>query len=74
MKHKWDYQIPETLDEVIASLRRRIEVHVLWRDFCRGRSDEALASESVGVGTEKSHQRHINQYKAAIKIIEPTKG
>ncbi len=67
---RWDYRLPETPDEVVILLRRRIEVHSRWRDFSRGGSTEAVACEQHGVGTAESHQRYINQYNAAIRVIE----
>ena len=70
MTHRWDQQIPKESDDVVGLLRRRIEVHAWWRDHCKEGSKEARLSEKHGVGSADSHQTYINQYEAAIRIIE----
>lgn len=58
-----DHHIPQTPDEVVALLERRIEVHAWWRD--NGTKD----AEKAGVGTPASHQAYISQYRGAITVI-----
>ncbi len=67
---KWDHTIPESPEEVIRLLRRRIEIHARWRDWLRSGDPEALAASESGVGTVESHQVYIDQYEAAIRVIE----
>lgn len=65
----WDRQIPQTIDEVISLLDRRIEVHLWWRDYCLDGSDRAKSCEDHGVGTAESHQRYIDQYEGALIVL-----
>ena len=67
---EWDHRIPETGDEVILLLQRRIEVHSHWRDYSIDGSDHAKACEEHGVGNAESHQRYIDQYEGAIAAIK----
>lgn len=69
-RHEWDSRLPASPEDVVALLRRRIEVHAWWRDFCLEGTDRAKSCEDHGTGTAESHQRYINQYEAAIKVIE----
>lgn len=69
-RDKWDHAVPSTQEEVICLLRRRIEVHTLWRDwFLSGYPDEVAEASKRGVGTAESQQVYIDQYEAAIQLI-----
>ena len=60
IKDEWDLRIPETPEDVISLLRRRIEIHSRWREFCLEGSERAGACEDHGTGSAESHQTYIN--------------
>ena len=66
VRHKWDWRLPKTTADVVALLQRRIEIHRRWRDWLADNPGEADAS----AGTAQSNQRYIDQYEAAIKVVE----
>lgn len=68
--NKWDHELPNTKEDAIELLIRRIEVHEHWRDYSSSGSDHAKSCEAHGTGTVKSHQQYINQYSAIIDIIK----
>lgn len=65
----WDSRIPATAAEIIALLERRIEVHTAWRDWIASGDADALEASRRGVGTVKSHQTYIDQYRGAIGVL-----
>lgn len=68
-KSEWDRKIPTTIDEVLAILDRRIEVHEAWvASIERGDLGTKIAV-AAGVGTIESHRRYAAQYRAAIHLI-----
>lgn len=68
-RHEWDWRVPETLEEIIQLIERRIEVHALWRDWLKTNPPEATAK-----GTAKSNQRYIDQYEGLITVIKHSFG
>lgn len=66
---RWDRDLPATLDDIVAMLHRRIEVHRLWAAFIRNSPDDARAAVDAGVGTYETHETYAKQYEAAIKVI-----
>ena len=65
VRHEWDWRVPENAKEVIELLQRRITVHAHWRDFLKANPDQ-----ETDAGTAQSNQRYIDQYEAAICVIE----
>lgn len=66
---EWDYQIPQTVADVVALLERRIAVHEHWRDWLATEPDEAGDAKRLGGGTVESHEHYNAQYRGAIAVV-----
>ncbi len=66
---EWDSRVPESIDEVIALLERRIEVHEQWCDWIAESGSNRLSAQRSGVGSIETHTNYIAQYRASIDIL-----
>ncbi len=67
---EWDSRVPESIDDVIALLERRIEVHEQWCDWIAESGSNRLSAQRSGVGSIETHTVYIEQYLASIALLE----
>lgn len=66
----WDCDIPASVEDVIALLTRRIEIHRRWATFIHDDPGGSSAAVGAGVGTFESHERYAQQYEAAVRVLK----
>lgn len=71
---EWDSAIPSSLDDVVTLLLRRIEVHEDWVKWIAASGSNRLSAQRSGIGSVESHTVYINQYRAAIALLERPHG
>ena len=67
---EWDHKLPETPQNVIDLLARRIEVHDGWADSIERGDPGTEIAVAAGVGTIDSHRCYADQYRAAQEVIK----